>query len=185
VILSGFLGAGKTTLVEHTLANRRGKLLGLVVNDVAAVNIDASLVKQADERSAPDGKALHMVTLEDGCICCERSGDLLPCIEKLLLKKAASADPRPFDAILIECTGLAEPEQMKTAMYSPHSPFAHVFSQIELVGVATVIDGAAFQSQYESRARYALRAVRAEDGGAQPSGPLEQQMRACNRQCGC
>lgn len=154
MIVTGFLGAGKTTLLEHILADRGGKLLGFVVNDVAAINVDAALVRDASMRSvAPGADELLMVTLEDGCICCERSGDLLPCIEQLLLKKSASADPRPFDAIVIECTGLAEPNQLKRAFVNPHSPFSHVLEQVQLVSVVTVVDGFAFQEQYESHAR--------------------------------
>ncbi|KAJ1640496.1 CobW/HypB/UreG, nucleotide-binding domain-containing protein [Pavlovales sp. CCMP2436] len=155
VLVSGFLGAGKTTLVAHTLANRQGRLLGFVVNDVAAVNIDASLLVDASAAEGEDDRdELHMVTLEDGCICCERSGELLPCVEKLLLSKAQSADPRPFDAIIIECTGLAEPNRLRTAFENPLSPFAHVLDQVELTSVVTVVDAAAFQAHYESLARY-------------------------------
>lgn len=151
IIVSGFLGAGKTTLMEHTLAHRGGRRLGFVVNDVAAVNIDAALVRGASARVG--ASELLMVSLEDGCICCERSGELLPCVEQLLAKRGASADPRPFDAILIECSGLAEPEQLRRAFLDVHSPFAHVLQQVELASVVTVIDGGAFHEQYESRAR--------------------------------
>lgn len=153
VIVTGFLGAGKTTLMEHLLANAEGQVIGCVVNDLAAINIDATLVAEAAKKTGAAGGGLHMVTLEDGCICCERSGDLLPCIDELLARKACGPDRRPFDLILVECTGMAEPSQMLASFSRPTSTARHVLEEVYLSSVLAMIDGPAFEAQYDSHAR--------------------------------
>lgn len=95
-LLSGFLGSGKTTLLKHLLENANGLRIGALVNDMAALNIDAQLVANQD-------KAESLVQLENGCICCTLKDPLMEHLIKL------SQDPN-LDYCIIESTGVAEPE---------------------------------------------------------------------------
>lgn len=90
-ILSGFLGAGKTTLLSHVLNNKEGTKVGVVVNDVAAVNIDAKLVTRGGTAASDGGGgsgleawAEDMVQLSNGCACCSAGDDLLSSLAELI-----------------------------------------------------------------------------------------------------
>ena len=99
-VLSGFLGAGKATLLNHVLNNREGRRVAVIVNDMSEVNIDADLVRDGGANlSRTDEKLVEMT---NGCICCTLRDDLLAEVRRL------SAEGR-FDYLLIEGTGIAEP----------------------------------------------------------------------------
>ncbi len=104
LLVTGFLGAGKTTLVNHVLANAGGKRIAAVVNDFGAINIDAELVA-----SASDG----VISLANGCICCSLEGDLLRTLATLMRRA-----PRP-DAIVIETSGVADPADIVRNLMDP------------------------------------------------------------------
>ena len=98
-VLSGTLGAGKTTTLNHLLGESGDRELAVLVNDMGEVNVDAELVAESSDISAEDEE---LIELDDGCICCELRGDLLDAIGEL-------THDRTFDAIIVESTGVAEP----------------------------------------------------------------------------
>ena len=98
-VLSGTLGAGKTTTLNHVLAESGDRELAVLVNDMGEVNVDAELVAESSDISAEEEE---LIELDDGCICCELRGDLLDAIGTL-------TQEREFDAIVVESTGVAEP----------------------------------------------------------------------------
>ena len=97
-ILSGYLGAGKTTLMNHILNNTEGLKVAVLVNDMSEINIDTDLIANGSSLSRTDEK---FVELSNGCICCTLREDLLVEIEKL--------SKQDIDYILIESTGISEP----------------------------------------------------------------------------
>src|SRR5207237_2789362 len=104
LLVTGFLGAGKTTIVNHLLAHAEGRRIAAVVNDFGAINIDAELIA-----GASDG----VVSLANGCICCSLEGDLLRTLSTLLRR-----DPRP-DTIVIETSGVADPADIVRNLMDP------------------------------------------------------------------
>ncbi|CAN7451586.1 GTP-binding protein [Bosea sp. LjRoot9] len=120
LLVAGFLGAGKTTVVNHILAHAEGRRIAAVVNDFGAINIDAELIA-----GASDG----VVSLANGCICCSLEGDLLRTLAMILRRK-----PRP-DAILIETSGVADPEDIVRNLLDPVT-----FQEAPLETVLCVVD---------------------------------------------
>ena len=98
-VLSGFLGAGKTSVLNHVLNNRDGRRVAVIVNDMSEVNIDADLIREGTELSRADEKLVEMT---NGCICCTLRDDLLQEVRRL-------AGEGRFDYLLIESTGIGEP----------------------------------------------------------------------------
>ncbi|KAH7178299.1 CobW/HypB/UreG, nucleotide-binding domain-containing protein [Fusarium sp. MPI-SDFR-AT-0072] len=101
-LLSGFLGSGKTTLLQHILRSEHGFRIAVVVNDIGAINVDASLIKKTHHLSKTQEK---VIALQNGCICCTLRGDLLEELVRL-------AQLQEFDYIIIESSGISEPEQV-------------------------------------------------------------------------
>ena len=109
VLLGGFLGTGKTTTLKNLLTNREGLRIGVIVNDVAAVNVDAMEVRRTTVES---GDGVEMVQLENGCVCCSAAGDLVPAVRKMVDEHTGP----PFDHVVIELSGVADPENVERSL---------------------------------------------------------------------
>lgn len=101
-LLSGFLGAGKTTLLQHILRSDHGLKIAIVVNDIGAINVDAALIKKTHSLTKTQEK---VIALQNGCICCTLRGDLLEELVRI-------SQLEEFDYIIIESSGISEPEQV-------------------------------------------------------------------------
>ena len=99
LLLTGYLGSGKTTLVNHILANKQGIRFAVIVNDIGEVNIDADLIQKGGIVGKKDES---LVALQNGCICCTLSDDLANQLQGI-------ADSGKFDYIIIEASGICEP----------------------------------------------------------------------------
>ncbi|HTU55953.1 MAG TPA: GTP-binding protein [Acetobacteraceae bacterium] len=108
LLVTGFLGAGKTTIVNHLLAHAEGRRIAAIVNDFGAINIDAELIA-----GAGSGASEGVVSLANGCICCSLEGDLLRTLAAILRRA-----PRP-DAIVIETSGVADPADIVRNLMDP------------------------------------------------------------------
>ena len=138
LLVTGFLGAGKTTLVNHVLAHAEGRRIAAVVNDFGAINIDAELIL-----GAADG----VVSLANGCICCSLEGDLLRTLATILRRV-----PTP-DAILIETSGVADPGDIVRNLMDPV-----IWREAPLETVLCVMDATASGSPDDALLRAQLRA---------------------------
>ncbi|WP_068496177.1 GTP-binding protein [Paenibacillus kribbensis] len=140
-VLSGYLGAGKTTILNHVLNNRDGMKVAVIVNDMSEVNIDAELVKKEGGLSRTEEK---LVELSNGCICCTLREDLLLEVKKL-------AEQGEFDYILIESTGISEPVPIaQTFTYADEATGIDLSSLAKLDCMVTVVDANRFWHDFES-----------------------------------
>jgi G3E family GTPase len=150
-VLSGFLGAGKTTLLKHILANRAGLRVAVIVNDLAAVNIDASLVREAASLSQVEER---LVEMSNGCICCTLRDDLLTEIRQL-------AGEGRFDAIVIESTGIAEPMPIAETFTMTDDDGVSLSEVARLDTMVTVVDALNFLRDYDCAEALAERGIAA------------------------
>jgi G3E family GTPase len=136
VLIAGFLGVGKTTVVNHILARAEGRRIAAVVNDFGAINIDAELIA-----GASDG----IVSLTNGCICCSLEGDLLRTLSGILRR-----NPRP-DYILIETSGVADPVDIVRNLMDPviwkEAPLETVLCIVDSTTPPAKLDDALLRSQ--------------------------------------
>ncbi len=140
-VLSGFLGAGKTTMLNHILANRQGMRVALIVNDMSEVNIDAALVRDGGANLSRTEEQL--VEMTNGCICCTLRDDLLKEVRAL-------AEQGRFDYLLIESTGIAEPLPV-AATFDFRDENGRSLSDISrLDTMVTVVDAANLLKDYGS-----------------------------------
>ena len=140
-VLSGYLGSGKTTVLNHVLNNRNGMRVAVIVNDLSEVNIDASLIKDGGGLSRTDEK---LVEMSNGCICCTLREDLLREVERL-------AKEGRFDYILIESTGVGEPLPVaQTFSYVDEAQGIDLSQFCQLDCMVTVVDAYRFWHDYSS-----------------------------------
>ncbi|GLS18331.1 cobalamin biosynthesis protein CobW [Labrys miyagiensis] len=128
-IVTGFLGAGKTTLIRNLLATANGRRLALIVNEFGDVGVDGDILKSCGIESCPEDA---IVELANGCICCTVADDFVPALETLL------ARPNAPEHIVIETSGLALPKPLVKAFNWPA-----IRSRVTVDGVIAVVDGAA------------------------------------------
>ncbi len=140
LLLTGYLGSGKTTLVNHILSNRKGIKFAVIVNDIGEVNIDADLIQKG---GVVDQKDDSLVALQNGCICCTLQTDLIDQIVGLIKQKK-------FDYIVIEASGICEPEPIARTICSiPQlgEPYTN-FGLCRLDCIVTVVDALRMQSEF-------------------------------------
>lgn len=141
-VLSGFLGAGKTTTLNHILANREGRRVAVIVNDMSEVNIDSDLVRGGDAALARSEESL--VEMTNGCICCTLRDDLLQEVRAL-------AEAGRFDSLVIEGTGISEPLPVATT-FSFRDEGGNCLGDVaRLDTMVTVVDALNLLADYSSR----------------------------------
>lgn len=138
-VLSGFLGAGKTTVLNHILNNREGLRVAVIVNDMSEVNIDAALVQQEVTLNRTEEK---LVEMSNGCICCTLREDLL--VEINQLAKAGR-----YDYLVIESTGISEPLPVAETFTFADENDVSLSDVAQLDTMVTVVDAANFLRDYD------------------------------------
>lgn len=126
-VLTGFLGAGKTTLIRNLVTRAEGRRIALIINEFGDVGIDGALLRGCGAACADD----DIVELANGCICCQVADDFLPTLTALLARG-------PFDHIVIETSGLALPLPLVRAFTWPE-----IRARVTVDGVVAVVDGPA------------------------------------------
>ncbi len=159
-IVTGFLGAGKTTLIQHLLRTANGRRIALIVNEFGEIGIDGEILRGCGIASCPEE---NIIELANGCICCTVAEDFLPTLEKLLDR------PDPPDHILIETSGLALPKPLVQAFAWPE-----VKARVTVDGVIAVVDAAAVSAGRFATDPAALAAQRAADPSVDHDNPLEE-----------
>ncbi|MGU3362478.1 cobalamin biosynthesis protein CobW [Methylobacterium sp. M6A4_1b] len=159
-IVTGFLGAGKTTLVRHLVENANGRRLAIIVNEFGDIGFDGSFLAACGIEGCGDE---DIVELANGCICCTVADDFVPALNKLLDR----ADPP--EHILIETSGLALPKPLVQAFQWPA-----IRSRVTVDGVVAVIDGPAVAAGFFADDPAALAAQRADDASVDHDNPLEE-----------
>ena len=159
-VITGFLGAGKTTLIRHLLQNAKGRRLALIINEFGDVGVDGELVKGCNDDACPED---DIVELANGCICCTVADDFLPTMQKLLDR------PNPPEHIIIETSGLALPKPLVKAFQWPD-----IRTRATVDGVVTLIDADAVAAGRFATDEVALAAARAADPNLDHDSPLEE-----------
>ncbi len=159
-IVTGFLGAGKTTLVRHVLENADGRRLAVIVNEFGDVGIDGEILKSCGIESCSEDS---IVELANGCICCTVADDFVPALKALLDR------PSPPEHIVIETSGLALPKPLVKAFNWPE-----IASRVTVDGVVAVVDGAAVAAGRFADDPEAIARQRAQDPSLDHDNPLEE-----------
>ncbi|MBY9061653.1 cobalamin biosynthesis protein CobW [Sphingomonas yunnanensis] len=159
-VVTGFLGAGKTTLISHLIRHAGGRRLAVVVNEFGTLGVDGAILEQC---AIPDCPAENIVELANGCICCTVADDFIPTIERLL-----ALEPRP-DHILIETSGLALPKPLLKAFDWPA-----IRSRVTVDGVIALADAEAVAAGRFAPDPAAVAAQRAADTEVEHDTPLAE-----------
>jgi len=158
-IVTGFLGAGKTTLIRHVLANAQGRRLAVIVNEFGDVGIDGEILKGCGDTACPED---NIVELANGCLCCTVADEFVPALDAILAKDG-------IEHIVIETSGLALPKPLVQAFHWPA-----IKNRVTVDGVVVVVDGAALADGRVAADLDALKRQRAADSALTHDDPVEE-----------
>ena len=158
-IVTGFLGAGKTTLIRHVLANAQGRRLAIIVNEFGDVGIDGEILRGCGDAACPED---NIVELANGCLCCTVADEFVPALDALLAKDG-------IEHIVIETSGLALPKPLVQAFHWPA-----IKSRVTVDGVVVVVDGAALADGRVAQDLEALSRQRSADAALDHDDPVEE-----------
>ncbi len=159
-VITGFLGAGKTTLIRHLMQNPQGKRLAVVVNEFGTAGVDGDILKSCADENCP---AENIMELANGCICCTVADDFIPTIEQLM------ALPEAPEHIVIETSGLALPKPLLKAFDWPA-----IRSRITVDGVIALADAEAVAKGQFAPDLDAVQAQREADDSIDHETPLSE-----------
>jgi len=159
-IVTGFLGAGKTTLIRHVLATAQGRRLAVIVNEFGDVGIDGEILRSCGDAACPEE---NIVELANGCLCCTVADEFVPALDAILAR-----NPK-IDHIVIETSGLALPKPLVQAFHWPA-----IKSRVTVDGVVAVVDGAAIADGRVATDLEALARQRAADAAVDHDDPIEE-----------
>src|SRR5712671_3498884 len=159
-IVTGFLGAGKTTLIRHVLAHAQGRRLAVIVNEFGDVGIDGEILKGCGDAACPEE---NIVELANGCLCCTVADEFVPALDTILSRRP------PVEHIVIETSGLALPKPLVQAFHWPA-----IKSRVTVDGVVAVVDGAALADGKVAADVEALGRQRAADPSLEHDDPVEE-----------
>jgi cobalamin biosynthesis protein CobW len=159
-IVTGFLGAGKTTLIRHVLEHANGKRLALIVNEFGDVGVDGEILRSCGIESCPEE---NIVELANGCLCCTVADDFVPAIEALMGREKAP------EHIIVETSGLALPKPLVKAFDWPA-----IRSKLTVDGVIAVVDAAAVAAGRFADDPAKLARQREADPSVDHDNPLEE-----------
>lgn len=162
-VITGFLGAGKTTVIRHLLQNNQGRRVAVVVNEFGEVGIDGDLLKDCRICEFGDGPIENIVELTNGCLCCTVQEEFLPTMQKLLERR------EQLDCMLIETSGLALPKPLVQAFRWPE-----IRTGATVDGVVTVVDCLALANGRVVGDLDALNAQRQADPNLEHETPIEE-----------
>ncbi|MCH5239905.1 MAG: GTP-binding protein [Muribaculaceae bacterium] len=154
LLITGYLGSGKTTLLNRILTNHKGIKFAVIVNDIGEVNIDAELIAKGGVVSSNDDS---LVALQNGCICCTLQNDLMKQVSDLMLQD--------FDYIVIEASGICEPEPIARTLCSMPlvAPDLTKEAQPRLDAIVSVVDALRLKSEFENGGKLNRTKVAEED----------------------
>jgi cobalamin biosynthesis protein CobW len=158
-IVTGFLGAGKTTLIRHVIANAQGRRLAVIVNEFGDVGIDGEILKGCGNDACPEE---NIVELANGCLCCTVADEFVPALDAILAREGV-------EHIVIETSGLALPKPLVQAFHWPA-----IKNRVTVDGVVVVVDGAALADGRVAADLEALAAQRAADSALVHDDPVEE-----------
>ncbi|AKS44747.1 cobalamin biosynthesis protein CobW [Octadecabacter temperatus] len=159
-VVTGFLGAGKTTLIRHMLENAKGKRIALIINEFGDLGVDGDILKGCGIETCTED---DVVELSNGCICCTVADDFIPTMEMLLGRD------NPPDHIVIETSGLALPQPLVRAFNWPG-----ISTKVTVDGVVTVVDGKAVSAGQFAHNVAAVDAQRKLDENLDHETPLAE-----------